>query len=117
MSKIILGFVFCILVSVNSRVINMYTNSQTDILGNTIYSTSFGVPNRGPNGWDQLLGSTTDQSLSYASTKVFNVEPKWGDSIRDMNNPGVWYKTGMAGQINEICHCGVPGQPCSCYNI
>jgi len=110
-------FCLCLFVAVNSMVINMFTTTTTDMWGNSRPITSFTVPNHGPNGWDQLLGSATAQSISFNTRPLFNVEPKWGDSIQDMNNPGVWYNTNMAGQISERCTCPGQGIPCSCYKV
>jgi hypothetical protein len=102
---------------IDARVVNMFTSTTTDFFGNTIPQTSFLVPNRGPNGWNQLLGSATDQAISYNTQPMFSVELKGGDSVRDMNNPNVWYKTNMGGQLSERCTCPGQGIPCSCHKI
>ncbi len=107
----------CFFVATNARVVDMFTTTTTDMWGNTRQTTSFTVPNRGPNGWDQLLGSATDQAISFNTQPVFNVDLKGGDSIRDMNNPCVWFKTNMGGQISERCTCPDHGIPCSCYRV
>lgn len=107
----------CLFVATNARVVDMFTTTTTDMWGNARQTTSFTVPNRGPNGWDQLLGSATDQAISFNTQPVFSVDLKGGDSIRDMNNPGVWFKTNMGGQISERCTCPGHGIPCSCYGV
>ena len=107
----------CLLMTINARVIDMYTTTTTDMWGNTRPSTSFTVPNRGPNGWDQVLGSATDQSISFNTQPILNVKPQGGDSIRDMNNQNRWSKTNMAGQISEQCMCPGHGIPCNCHSI
>ncbi len=105
------------IVTVRSKVINMFTSTSTDQFGNKHTQTSFTIPNRGPNGWDQILGSATNQAISYNTRPVFHVEPKWGDSVRDMNTPNTWYKTNMAGQLSQRCLCMDPRNPCSCEPV
>jgi hypothetical protein len=117
MSKIFTLSFLLIVVSSEARIVNMYTTIQTDIWGNSQPITSYTIPNRGPNGWDQLLGSATDQAISFNLQPLFNTELKWGDSVRDMNNPNVWFKTNMGGQLSQRCTCPGHGYPCSCYDI
>ncbi len=101
----------------NSRIINMYTTNNKDSFGNTYTTTSFGIPNKLPSRIDGLLGSATDQAISYNQQSIFSVKPNGGDIIHNMQNNKEWFKTNMGGQIIERCVCAGQGLECSCHTV
>jgi hypothetical protein len=106
---------FCLTIQeVDARTIDMHTRKVNDNFGNSYQQTTYTIDNRRPNGWDQLLGSSTDQAISFNSRRYFNVRVEGGDIIRDLNNQNHYLKTNMGGQVTQRCLCPGHGIPCHC---
>ena len=114
----VLGLVFAGVGMGSGAMLQMHVNTYTDPFGRQQQTTSYSVPNRGPNGFDQLFGTTAEQAASFAANPVFfQQKPGPFDTIRSAWDYNTIFKTDGGGRIVESCLCPGHGIPCYCNPV